>query len=411
MPFGRLPATTPVQFADGAQNDAFQRLRVSPPETLFDSTSQYDGLPLLWEEVVTGTASTTHLPNRSAVQMTVGATANDSIYRQTREYFRYQPGKSQFVAITFDMEELENSCRFRVGYFDGENGVFFQRSNGVNSIVIRSKASGSVVDTVIEQPSWSVDPMTGTGPSNKILDTTKAQIFVIDLQWLGVGRVRCGFSIDGLIYVAHENLHANRVGGVYMTTANLPLRYELTQVAGGAGDSITAICGTVISEGGAQIKTGFPFSVGTGATLKTVTATPRIPILSIRPALTFNSVANRAKYIIQQISTLAVAQNAFVELVYNGTLTGASFGAVSASSGVEFDTAATAVTGGIVISSFFVAGSNQSPSANLSGIVAALPFTIDAAGLVADRLSVCATRVGGSGTLSIGATMSWEEIR
>ncbi|KKL09753.1 hypothetical protein LCGC14_2562720, partial [marine sediment metagenome] len=70
--------------------DAFDRLRVSNPVTLFDSQFQYDKQPFLWNEDLTnGTA--THLPNESAIDMVADANAEIAV-RQTRAYHRYQPG-------------------------------------------------------------------------------------------------------------------------------------------------------------------------------------------------------------------------------------------------------------------------------------------------------------------------------
>lgn len=42
-----------------------------------------------------------------------------------------------------------NSGITRCGYYETSNGFFFQLSNGNISVVLRSKVSGSVVDTVI----------------------------------------------------------------------------------------------------------------------------------------------------------------------------------------------------------------------------------------------------------------------
>ncbi len=87
------------------------------------------------------------------------------------------------------------------------------------------------------------------------------QIIIIDFEWLGVGRVRVGFVIDGLIYYCHYFNHANdsAFDSVYMSTPNLPLRYDI-QTDGTSGSTLDHICSSVMSEGGIE-KTGILRSV------------------------------------------------------------------------------------------------------------------------------------------------------
>jgi len=149
------------------------------------------------------------------------------------------------------MNSGKANLRQRVGYFDTQNGIFIENSDNVTYIVKRSFVTGSVVDTKIAQSNWSVDTLQGTGPSSKNLDISKAQIFWTDIEWLGVGSVRAGFVIDGEFQVCHQFNHANIESNVYMTTATLPIRYEIENTGTTSGSStLKHICNTVISEGG-----------------------------------------------------------------------------------------------------------------------------------------------------------------
>lgn len=58
--------------------DAFGRARIASPTTLFDSVSQYNEAPLLWETTNTGTGALSHLPAEAAVQLSTGGTASGS---------------------------------------------------------------------------------------------------------------------------------------------------------------------------------------------------------------------------------------------------------------------------------------------------------------------------------------------
>jgi len=230
--------------------DAFGRTRISEPFTLFDSQNRYlDGNQ--FASKTAGTGSVTYDANSSSFSLAVGTASGDSVIRQCRTVQVYQPGKSLLVMDTFAMGTLQTGLRQRVGYFTSGNGVYFEADGEDLYMVIRSSVTGSVVETRIAQSNWNQDSMDGTGPSGITLDPTKTQIFWTDIEWLGVGSVRVGFVINGIFYICHVFNHANIDSTVYMTTATLNCRYEITNTANTASPAtMQQICSTVISEGG-----------------------------------------------------------------------------------------------------------------------------------------------------------------
>lgn len=399
-----------IAVADSPSLDAFGRLRISNPVTLFDSQSEYDTGALLWENSVTGSATITHSASDAGVKLNVTGASGDRAIRQSRQYIRYQPGKSQLALMTFTLAAGQANMAQRVGLFDADNGIFLQEINGAVSVVRRTNTSGSPVDNAVAKASWNIDPMDGTGPSGIIMDFTKAQIFWADLEWLGVGRVRVGFVIAGIFWPVHEFLNSNVLTTVYMRTANLPVRYEVhnTGATGGA-KSLLSICSVVMSEGGFEFDRGIPFSANSSSTVNSVTT--REPILSIRPKATFNSIVNRGSVIPQSIQAYADTTGALFEVIYGGTLTGASFASVNANSIAEQDTAASSISGGITVASFYVGASAQADGATLKELFSRLPLTLDIAGANPINLSVCATRIGGTGTCNTAAVINWSEFR
>lgn len=237
-----------------AQGDAFGRLRISPTDTLFDSKMLSDDLPLFWDDQQISGASTTSTYNqdRAGVTLGVAATTAGRRIRQTFQRFNYQPGKSQLIYMTGVpiLSGGGDGIVARMGYYDDDNGIIFGVEDGTPTFTLRSSLTGSPVDTAVEQSDWNQDSMDGTGPSGFTLDTTKSIILYIDFEWLGVGVVRCGFVIDGKLIIAHKFLNTNNVAGVYMSTPNLPLRYELVNDGTGAATTMEQICSTVVSEGG-----------------------------------------------------------------------------------------------------------------------------------------------------------------
>lgn len=384
--------------------DAFGRLRVANPYTLFDSQNRYQKDPQ-FSEALTGSATATYVANESSVDMAVTTASGDKAVRQSYRVFPYQPGKSLQVLATFVMNEGKTNLRQRVGYFNTDNGLFFQVNGTTKSFVLRSYTSGTASDArTVDQADWNGDKLNGTGASGITLDITKAQILYMDFEWLGVGSVRCGFVIDGTFIVCHTFNNANDIDKVYMTTAILPVRYEIENTAETASAStMTQICSSVISEGGYDQK-AIPQWARRTTTLTGVTTT-FVPIVSIR----LKSTSLGAVVIPSVYHAIPIGSTLDYEvvLIKNPTLTSASF--TSNSTNVEIDVTATALTGGTIVDLDYVSGSNQG-----SGVVSTgdsynfdLQLGASLAG-VSDIYTVAARTI--SGTDDIIGSMSYYDL-
>lgn len=234
--------------------DSFGRMRVSTPETLFDSKQLLDKSPLLWDdqEVSGSGTGSSWSAAKASTTLSVGVNTAGRRVRQTFRRFNYQPGKSQQILLTGTLGQSGGGSGIQrcAGIYDDNNGILFRDNEGVVEAVVRSKTTGSVVDNAIPQSSWNLDKLDGNGPSGVTLDPEKSQIICIDYEWLSVGVVRAGFVIDGIIVYAHQFLHANIAQGAYMTTPNLPIRFEIINDGTGAASELEQICASVISEGG-----------------------------------------------------------------------------------------------------------------------------------------------------------------
>ena len=262
--------------------DAFGRQRISQPFTVFDNSFRYGDDTRTWDTATSGAGSSDPLENESSIQMSVGNSSGDYVYRETKRVFQYQPGKSLLVMNTFVFDEGKANLRQRVGYFGNENGIFVELDGTTVNIVKRDYLTSAPNDTQVSQSSWNVDTMDGTGPSGVTLDITKAQIFWIDMEWLGVGSVRTGFVINGQFIVCHIFHHANIISSVYMTSASLPIRYEIENTGATSGNStMKQICSTVISEGGYSPRTESRAASTALAGLAMSNSVPK-PLVSIR---------------------------------------------------------------------------------------------------------------------------------
>ena len=326
----------------GTSVDAFGRFRVSEPFTLFDSQNRYAEDDQFSSSTSGTGSSVTFATNESSVNMNVGTVSGGKTVRQTFRRMPYQPGKSMLILATFCMNVAKANLRQRIGYFDENNGIYLEQ-NGTSepSFTIRTNTSGSPVNTnTVSQSSWNGDKLDGTGPSGYDLNLETVQIFWTDLEWLGVGNVRCGFVINGQLIVCHTFQCANQTGKtkVYMETAILPVRYEIENTDTTASSStLKQICSTVISEGGYQQTV--QDTIARRTTLLSTISTTFLPLISIR----LKSTSAGAVVLLNRIIVLPTTNQSYeVCVMKNSTLTGTSW--TSLSSNVEYDVTATAMT-------------------------------------------------------------------
>ena len=348
--------TLPVSIG-GTNVDAFGRIRVSQPYTLFDSQNRYT-VDTQYDTAVTGTGSTVYRVNESSDDMVLTAAGVGSVVRQTFRSFPYQPGKGLLMLATFCMDGSQSlNLTQRVGYFNTENGVFFQRIDGTNSFVLRSYVTGAASDArTVDQSLWNGDKLDGTGPSGITLNSAKSQILWMDFEWLGVGSVRCGFIINGEYVLCHTFTNANEITATYMTTAILPIRYEITSTAPVAA-TLKQICSSVMSEGGYDAQSANYTAART--TQRNAFGTTFVPLVSIRLATGRPGAVVLVK-LAQALPT--VTQNYEVVLWKNATLTGPSW-ITTISTNVQSDQASTALTGGTVVAQDYVTSTSQGRSA------------------------------------------------
>lgn len=410
---GQLVATMdalPVEIT-GTNLDAFGRMRVSNPFTLFDSSHRYSDNNL-WATSTTGTAAATFSADEGLVNLTVGTANGDQIIRETIKVFSYQPGKSLLVMSTFVMGDPKAGLRQRVGYYGTANGIYFERDGSTNYMVERSSVTGAVVNTRVAQADWNQDPLDGTGPSGLTLDSSKAQILYMDVEWLGLGTVRTGFIINGAFVPAHNFNHANLVNTTYITTASLPLRYEMTNTAVTASAStLKQVCSTVISEGGYQLA-GAQQSVGTAinAPRTLTTAATFYPVISIR----LKTTRLDGIVILTALSLLGITNNANYQwqVVASGTTTGGTWVSAGTNSCVEYNITGSAFTLGTgrILAGGYFQGSNQGSSTIDILKEALFSFQLERDSFTATPYELTLRCTAAANNDQVLASLDWEEI-
>ena len=388
-------------------SDAFGRLRISSPLTLFDSSHRYKDNNL-WSSLVVGTGSTVgFVTTQGLIDIGIGTTAGCSVIRETTKVFAYQPGKSLLVMSTFVMNPKKTNLRQRVGYFGVDNGMYFEVDGDTSYFVERSLSLGTT--TRVPQSSWNGDKLDGTGASGITLDISKSHILWMDIEWLGVGTVRIGFVIDGIFIHCHSFHHANLVPSTYITTASLPIRYEIANT--GITTSVSTlkqICSTVISEGGYDLRglqqavnvpVNAPRTLGTAGTY--------YPVIGLR----LKTTNLDAIVILTAISMMPIATGAYAwQVRASGTVNGGSWVSAGVDSGVEYNLTGTSVTDGRILASGFFNASNQGVTQVDILKEALFKFQLERNGLTGVRYELALVITSDGANDTVVASVDWEEV-
>lgn len=340
---------------------------------------------------------------------------------QSRKYATYQPGKSLLFLSSGIIKYSTNTSNLytaRIGYFDDNNGLFFEQNQTNIGVVLRN----NITDTRIIQSNWNIDKFDGTGISGVNLNFEKNQLFVIDFEWLSAGRIRFGFYLFGRIFYCHQITNLNSLTGPYMDTPNLPVRYQLTVADSNKTAKLTQICSSVLSEGGYN-PTGKPFSISNGITgITAPTAGTETPLLAIRGNSAPASSTNNRYYHQNVIPTLL---NVFTEGTDNvfytirlylapNTPTVTTWNAVDASNSVVQYAVGPGITAinpttSIVVDTGYAAGRGGTVLSALESIYSnTLQITSNISN-VSDVILITARRITGNDP-KVYASITWQEV-
>lgn len=243
-----------TRFAEGSPTlDAFGNLRVSSSSIVGGYEYTNGDMADLFQDISLVGGSI--IWNQQAAQtiLSVSSTTGSTAIRTTNRYHYYQPGVGNLIIITLahgDTGKANNVRRW--GYFDTQNGPYFELNGTTLNVVLRSYTTGTLVETRIPQSQWNGDKLDGTGISQMTIDVTKANFYFIDYAWLGVGPVRMGvLSPDGARWICHTYENPNNNLGAYMATGSLPLRWENFNTDTTASTSeMKTICAAIYAESG-----------------------------------------------------------------------------------------------------------------------------------------------------------------
>ena len=301
--------------------------------------------------------------------------------------------------------------RRRFGLFDELNGFFFEDSgDGTYRCVLRRNSALGVVDEEsFARDDWNVDKLDGTGPSGITADPTAIQHMSIEYEWYGAGMIEWNFIINNNKYPIHRIFHGNNHDHTWAAKAALPIRIELTNVAGTAGTHTFYQGSHAFTVEGTTELLGRQQSIASAITGKTLTnANTFYPIVAIRlKASALDSVVIPDEY---SGSTLDNT-NIFVKVIENATITGGTWVSFDPGSPVEYNITATGYSGGSTLSTNYISSNNMGamnafPERSITQIARTTTTTLgDTSGTF--LIAIAAVNANKKGWANLG----WIEVR
>lgn len=381
--------------------DLAGRIKMSSPLILLNANLTLGKSPLTWDEVISGTATSTWVQNEVCVDMTVSAN-DDYAIRQTRGRWNYQAGKPMRLDCTGILPKAPG-VQARIGMFHSTfaapytplDGVCFETINDVAYCSIY-KEGGTT--RRVPQSEWNMDKLDGTGPSGMVIDWTKFHLFSIEYEWLGAACVRFSVMLDGAWVPVHDFNNSGVITACYMRNGTQPVRYEIRSTGGTA--TMRQQCASVISEGG-DPGFGIAGCVDNDGSSISVPATERKMILAVRITPDYQTACHQAQILSAYLLNSAANTRFRWWIAWNPVITGTPnwvnfpYSAIDTWTG----TGAEAITNqglimdaGYADSSLRVVGQESKSALGFGHTIAGVP----------DVIALCVESVSGTCTISGG---------
>jgi hypothetical protein len=345
----------------------------------------------------------------SSLTFTTTTTSGSYVSRTTHQYYPYSPGIGTQIEMSMLIGDAgkEGVVR-RWGMFDQYNGVFFQLSGSNFQVVLRNNSSGTVVDTIVNQSEFNGDSLDSLTTSEYLLSLDKYNLYWLDYQWLGVGRVRMGtFSPSGKRVTMHTFENPNSHILPYMNSGTLPLRWEqFNETTVASTSEMKLICTSVLKQVSDPELRGKQFTAM--SEWVHITGSSFTPLLTVKPVTIFGGKPNRSTALIMDYEFEISGSAVMLDAIVNATLTGSTFNYPTQSfSSTQIDTSSTSYTGGLQKARIILG-----PNTTRREVRESLDNTLL---LLADgtppSITFAAKTVNPSGSADMSLLIRWKEIR
>lgn len=430
--FNRQAVTHNLASSPDVWRDAFYRLRVSNPVSLFTAESAFDP----WQnesstmkfvsQLIGETAEATF--SSEGYYSLIVETESDCVIRQSRHYIPDQAGLSKIALISGVLltgPQSQETVVSRFGLFDGNNGHCLQLAT--DGLSFCELVNG--VETVIPQSNWNIDPLDGTGSSGlnlssyivangnlpDVVDLSYHQnILIIDTEWTGLTRL--GFFLNGVPRYAHQFAHENRQSPI-SNSSGLPVRYQIKKISTDNTQCELRVCWCNVLVEGTYVPhvPRFSYSNARGSysliTPSSAAADSALtPVFSMRIKDIYSHASVKVETLKLSITT---NNDIYWELIKNVTLQSDTW-LVNAPYGsmIEFDTTTARYSRGIVIKDGFLNASSMGETNFVDSTSSYLSDPILGIDLNGDRdtLTLGIRNLRGGETIKLWYIIGWMEL-
>lgn len=397
--------------------DSFSKIRVSNGTILGAYNFNYDDLGSLFGSVTVGTGTVAFESGSGAMNL-----ANNTLSGAYGSYtsnlnHKYFIGQSQLTNLAIALsEDGKTNSRRRWGYYDDNDGFFFESNGTQKNLVIRSSLNGTVTETVISQSSWNLDTADGShsaeNPSDMQLDFSKTNMYWIDFQW-PIGNVRFGLECDGQRLELHRYSSPNNDTVPLTRRSALPIRVENENLDATASTSeLRLYSAGVWTEGKFNEATTVRQSHSYTSGSKPITDEETY-IYAFRPKLEMDNQSNKTIALLKEYKVCALTGSAGDDAVVkinfwlNPVLVGSTFAVPKPYGRLEVDEDATTHIGFIKIGEYYVRGTEtiELPN-NYSGV--------DRLGVKSDgtqpTMSITVQSLVSGSTVDFYGNLVWKEV-
>lgn len=389
--------------------DAFGNAQGSGLSIIKQYTFLYgDTSPTDYWDYTTGTATVTGSASTSQLILSVDNVSGSLVKRTSQQYFPYSPGEGNQALFTTKFGDSGKSGNIkRFGIYDDDDGIYIEQSGSVLSVNLRNSVAGATAETKVVQSDWNGEQLTNSAIDSYVLDATKYQVYWIDFQWLGAGKVRIGtYSPAGERITIHTIKNANNIVTPYMKRGTLPWRAEIFNESNTSGASdLSLICVAVLRQSDKLALRGTVYEQHSSGSTLPVSGSGWTPLMTYRPKATYNGSTNRTIIIPMNFETFVDGDAIEFHTFLNPTLTGSTYTETKGAWDIDID--ATSFTGGSNRNMLYIPAGVNNRDVDDTNLEYAISNTAQGIPL---PITIAARCIKPTGTADVSLLTRWREV-
>ena len=388
--------------------DAFGHAQHTSPNVVDQHLFTYGSDPNSYVDETIGGGQVIHNVTQSCTILSVDSTSGSLSRKTSARYYPYTSGVGTELLMSIQIGDTgKTGVIRRWGLFDNNDGVYFQLSGSSFSVAQRNSIDNTEI--YVSRDAFNGDDLSSTTESEYVIDFSKLNIYFLDFEWLGSGRVRFGvISPSGKRVILHTIENANNITYPYMKRGTLPFRIENFNDTNSASTSqMKLVCASVVKQSASDRYRGLLFNKTSDR--KIISGSSEVPILSFRLKENFNGVSNKIVAFAERYEVDVSGSSVVLNIVGNAVLTGSTFTATTSSrSSMEIDTDATSYVNGDVQDQIFYSHGSSKYDFRQDDLQSSLNNRSDG---TRPTYTISAKTLDPNGRADVSLNIRWKEVR